>query len=636
MQSLHGKPTPRRARRERGAALILTVIVVMVLTTLGIAMVTFTTTEERTAATFRDSAQVKAVAEGGARLVQEMFRSYRDRTLIPLYSSTATADDTNTPTAWDYWGANEAAVETQLNQIGIWRKARAGASPARYTGASGNLFQPPFGSSWANVFGGTYSATAASDTYDLKFNCRNPSTGALITDWETTCWLHTQLNAFIDNSSSDWNLQTGRITDISFYGPPSVVVDGENEAYGITTVRITAEKRDSWPDGNLLARETVVMVIGDSGPRPSIMGNGDIVLGTNGNRDYCGDGCEQIHANGDVSMSTNVTGGEDPMVTSTGTISGGPAGGEAGSDEVTAPEINPWDITYKPAVTAELEKYYLVAARRLDSAWRDGDASTKGSAARACGNDGLSFCQDYNLEYDTSGIVRAARTTTDTPYMYKWDTALSEWTECSSGTSLAASGACTGGPTFSVTRYADTVIASTTDNADLPFNKGRVARTQFEIQSGQDGATVLVDGKFYKHGNFTSTMTIIAVGSIHLHSNTTWYPAMSSKAMWISGRDVYFHSDCCTPSGFPCPATTSLAANSGIIAAHEQIKGDSNGHLGGIMLAEHRVNHDTTVDDSTNAIHWEQGEHGYLCGEPDWPWALPTKPQIISLTTAAD
>ena len=44
-----------RNPNERGAALIITVVVIMVLTTLALAMTAFTGTEERTAVTYRDS-----------------------------------------------------------------------------------------------------------------------------------------------------------------------------------------------------------------------------------------------------------------------------------------------------------------------------------------------------------------------------------------------------------------------------------------------------------------------------------------------------------------------------------------------------------------------------------------------------
>jgi hypothetical protein len=628
-------PDPRlriRKRRERGAALILTVIVIMVLTTLAFAMVTFTTTEERTASTFRDSLQARATAEAGVRIVQHMFEDFQDRDYVPRYNSTATTAGA----AYDYYMSAEADVETTLNALGIWRSARVGAIPARYTGGNGNMFQPPF-SSWANTFGGTYSA-GGTDNFDLKFNCVNPA-DPTVRIADSACWLQTNINnRFV--TDTDWNLDVGRITDISFYAPPGDAATGKS--YGITTIRVTAEKRTSWPSGQLLARETVIAVIGDATPKPAVFGDGDVNIGDQGTRLLCGDGCQQVHANGNIAVGP-ISGGEDPMVTSSGgSISGGGTSTEVLTNDLMAPEINPYDLTYKPATTAELNKYYLLTSRRLDAIWRDGNAGNN-PGPRACGNLQLSWCQDYNIEFQTDGTAQPARTAVndatndlttraDDPHMYKWNSAANEWTECTLAVSATLS--CVGGPTFAVTRFADGAGGADA-NADLPYNVNRVALTRFEIQTGQDGATVLVDGKLYKQGSFNARMSIIAVGSIHLHSSTTWEPAMSNKSMWISGRDVYFHSNCCA-SRNTCTADALTAQESGIVAAHEQIMGDSNSSSAGIMLAENAVNYDTLVNSATQAINLPQNDHAYMCGEPTWPWTLPTTPVILSMTTAAD
>jgi len=127
--------TRRRLRpaKQKGAALILTVVVVMVLTTLGLAMVGFTTTEERTATSYRDGLQARATAEAGVRLAEEMFRDPTNRGLVPLFS--ATVSDC-AGTAADYCGTSEATTETSLHTKGIWRASRALLTP-RATPATG-------------------------------------------------------------------------------------------------------------------------------------------------------------------------------------------------------------------------------------------------------------------------------------------------------------------------------------------------------------------------------------------------------------------------------------------------------------------------------------------------------------------
>ena len=609
-------------RNDRGAALILTVVVVMVLTTMALTMATFTTSEERTANTYRDSMQTRAVAEAGVRMVQEMFRNPTDRALVPLYNGAAGADSVTDPPAYDYWGANQAQMDTQLNEIGIWRKDRAGAVPNRYTGANNAFFSPPFNGSWASAFGGTYDPVAAADSWDLKFSCRNPANGNFIANYEDECWLQQLNNMLVPDDNV--NLDTGRITDISLYGPP--IANGR--AYGIATVRVTAEKRSGGDTGEVLSRETVEAVIIDLNQKPAVLGNGDIIFKVQAGT-LCGDGCEAIHANGDANVGP-ISGGKDPMVTATGTVTGSATSTKSNTKTITAPEINPWDLTYRPTNSTELGKYYLVAARRLDLVWRDGILNNS-PGPRPCGLNNFSTCQDYNLEYTAANVEKPARTATDVPYMYKWNSLLNEWIECGSGTNLSCS---LGGPTFSVSRAPDVIDNSAGDTADLPFNRNRVPKTVFQLQNAFAGATVLVDGGFYKHGAMTATMTIVAAGSIEVHSSTTWYPAMSNRAMWIAGRDFKAHSNCCAPSN-TCATNLGVPSAAGIIAAHEQIETGSQNALLGLIIAENRVNKDDKVN-SALAINSDNGDHGSLCNLPDWPWTIPVRPGLASMKTAAN
>ena len=607
--------------RERGAALIITVVVVMILTTLALAMATVTVTEERTAATYRDSMQTRMLAEAGVRIVQEMFRTPTDRNLVPLYGVGETAEGAG----WDYFGADEGEIDDELAKIGVWRATRTGATPAKYAGSDNRFFLGTFKDSWEQVFGGSYSQTAANDRYDLKFNCTDPATGTKIANAATKCWLDTKINGLLLDGGTNYNLDTGRITDISFYAPPSAGGD----AYGLATVRVTAEKFDA--DGTVNSRETIEAVIIDTTPKPAVLGNGDIVFKV-GAGVMCGDGCEQIHSNGNAIVGS-ISGGVEPMVTAFGTVTGGGSGAKGGQKKIVTPEINPWDLEYKPKVASELAKYYLLAARPLDGIWTDADPSNN-IPPRRCGVDNLSLCQDYTLEFTPApDNVPKPRTAADLPHMYKWDTAKEGWTLCSNGTALAGGVACPGAPTFSVSRMADLPVDGTGDENDLPYNKNMLPRTEFSIGSAQNGATVLVDGKFRKHGNMDTTMTIVSVGTLTFHSSSTWAPAMSNKVMWITGRDLYTHSNCCAPSN-TCSTNLTQPAYASIIAAHEQIYTHSQNALLGVMIGENRVNRDDTVN-NTVAIDSDKGDHGSICGNPSWPWALPVTPGIASMKSAA-
>ena len=227
--------------RERGAALILTIVVIMALTTLALGMATFTTAEERTANTWRDAMQVRGVATAGVHIVQEMFRN---PTLVPR-------------SGVDY------TDEASLNALGISRSMRSGT---RY---SGN-FQPPFAGSWARVFGGTSNAP------DVRFDCRTAAPGK--------CWLDAKLNALLGQE-----LDTGRITEVKLFAPPIVTM----KTYGIATVRVTAEKSVR---GEVVARETIEAVIVDEASKPVVLGNGEVVFKIYGGT-LSGDGCEVVHSN---------------------------------------------------------------------------------------------------------------------------------------------------------------------------------------------------------------------------------------------------------------------------------------------------------------------------------------------------
>jgi hypothetical protein len=621
-------------RGQRGAALILTLLAVVVLTMIGMAMVAFTTTELRSATMYRDTLQTRALAEGGVRIVQMMFTSPTDRTLVPVFHSGGSSGS-----AWDYYGTDATSIETSLNAIGIYRKDRSPITPARYVGANNGFFRSPFANDWGAMFGGTYNKVAANDKYDLKFNCTNPNTNASV---GTNCWLN-HLNDML--LGGDFSATAGEITDISFYGPPTI----DSVPYAITTVRVTATKYGDAAKTQIISREIVEAVIGDITKKPAVLGNGNVTFQIN----LCGDGCEQIHANGTLLIGGAASGaGEIPIGTSTSTVNGSATAPAGSQPSITPPEINPWDLSYKPTTTAGLQKYYLLAARPLDNHWNNDNPNDNisnlqtGTSGEPCGVDGLALCEDYNLEYDqgaagtpgTARAVKPARSLTTQANMYRWDLVNNEWDFCDNTPPLSCG---SGTPSFSVTPVADLVdndftdAAGKVDNADFPFNKTRVAKYSFEIQSAQVGATVLIDGAFYKHGNLNSTMSVIAVGSIYLHSQTTWAPALTNRVMWLSGRDIKHHSNCCAPSN-TCATNLNYPANAGIIAAHEQYYADSQAAMLGILIAEHRINLDNMVDSNTTAIYNSNGDHGSLCGIPDWPWSLPTRTAIFSLKSVSE
>lgn len=625
----------RSQRRQRGSALILTVVVIMVLSVLGMSMVAFSTTEEKSATVYRDTLQTRALAEAGVRLVLMMFSNPTDRSIVPLYKNTGSAG-----AGWDYYGTTDGNIETSLNAIGISRSQRSPKLPARYTGGGNLFFRGPFSGDWGSAFGGTYAAGGG--VYDLRFNCTSPAVVA-----SNVCWLDKWINTPLLVTASDWNLNSGKITDISFYGPPSI----NGASYGICTVRVTAEKYNGT---ELLARETIEAVIGDRTQRPAVMGNGNVTFTV----DLCGDGCEQIHANGTLAVNDAPAGaGEEPIGTATGAVNGDSSDPGSAAAFIAPPKINPWDLAYKPTTAAGLDKYYLVASRQLDAIWTDNDTTNNisnlqtGTAAEPCGAGLLALCQDYNLEYDrgaagSPGTARApktARTAAMTPYMYKWDAVNNEWDQCDSGTSGLGDNCSSGdAPVFSVSRLDDLDDPDGTDDAspvkvddaDIPFNRTKIPQTQFTLQTTQNGATILVDGKLYAQ-HINTKMSLISVGTLSMHSSNTLGPALQNRVMIISGRDFYCHSNGLAPSN-TCATNLTTPDYAGVIAVHEQYKTHSQHPELGLLIAEHRINLDPMVDDDATAIFNDNGDHGSICGQPDWPWALPTKPIIFSMKSATN
>ena len=93
------------------------------------------------------------------------------------------------------------------------------------------------------------------------------------------------------------------------------------------------------------------------------------------------------------------------------------------------------------------------------------------------------------------------------------------------------------------------------------------------------------------------------------------------------------HSNCCAPSS-TCATNLGLPAYASIIAAHEQIVNDSQHAILGILIGENRVDLDPSVHSSL-AIDSAKGDHGSICGNPSWPWALPVTPGIASMKSSA-
>ncbi|HEX6083085.1 MAG TPA: hypothetical protein VF266_01075 [Thermoanaerobaculia bacterium] len=206
MMKQHTKRMNRKRRRgqhDRGSALLVSLMVMVGLSLLGLSFVAISETENAISVNERNKTQTAAVAEAGARAIVQWFQDPENaekRGLLP---------------------ANDADFKTT-------RKVNA------YTGVyrpSGRLFDTPFGPEEEDMFFGN---EANADI--LIIDERNADSTAFI-------------KTFNDNFF--YNTDGGRVTAIRIYAPPNVggsLIGGfwvAGQRYGVATIAVTAEKRNS-------------------------------------------------------------------------------------------------------------------------------------------------------------------------------------------------------------------------------------------------------------------------------------------------------------------------------------------------------------------------------------------------------
>ncbi len=226
--------TIQRALRsaQRGSALLVTLMVMVGLSMLGLGFVAISETESAISANERNYAQALSVAETGARAVVEMFQD---------------AD----------WAFDLAVLPPNDTAIKTVRKVAAYTGVYKSTPTQ-RLFDSPFKPGQNDRFFGDF------DHADVLIN---DSKGAVATNYLNA------LNTALFGATSDT-----RLTEIRVYAPP--IVDGVLNAdgfwvggsrFGVATVAAVAEKRASWPSGRPLARRTVKIVVGET-PLPGATG----------------------------------------------------------------------------------------------------------------------------------------------------------------------------------------------------------------------------------------------------------------------------------------------------------------------------------------------------------------------------
>lgn len=232
-----------RPSRQRGSALLVTLLVMVGLSLLGLGFVAISETESSISINQRNYAQVHAVAEAGSRVVLEWFQdpAWADaRGLLP---------------------ANTNAIKTARNLT------FAGIAATDFYKPSGLLCDKPFKPKRPDRFFGD------EDHPDVVINATTNAT------------FLANFNAALFNDLTD-----GQVTDIRLYAPPMVGAtlnaNGFFEGgvrYGVATIKITAA-RFKPGSGAVEAQRWVKLVVSEwpfPGPQGPVQSNANISTGGN-------------------------------------------------------------------------------------------------------------------------------------------------------------------------------------------------------------------------------------------------------------------------------------------------------------------------------------------------------------------
>lgn len=265
----------RRTARSRGSALLMSLVIMVGLSLLGLGFVAISETESAIALNERHAAQTQAIAETGARAVVEYFQDPRWARLE------------------NFLPANS---DTLIASGGFKRQRVVGTYTGVYRPGSSSLLllDRPYRPDEFNRFYGD-DATA-----DLEFNRTNAATQ-----------LTNINNALFGGDRLDW----GRIQEIKIYAPPIIggtLTSGYwvgGDRYGYATIKITAEKWSRQSGGTLLSRRVVRIVVGEFPlpvPGGPVQSQASVAFG----------GTADVHW-GDVTSFGNLTSGGASMPNST-------------------------------------------------------------------------------------------------------------------------------------------------------------------------------------------------------------------------------------------------------------------------------------------------------------------------------
>lgn len=219
--------TSIRARsRDGGSALLVSLMVVMGLSMLGLAFVAISETESAISLNQRNSIQVQAIAEAGAKATVEWFQD-------PVWAREEGIVPTNSPAP-----ANMKRTRTITGYTGVYKPL-----------TTQFLFDKPYRPNPMHRFLGN------EETADITINHTIDNTTMV------------NLNTYLFGSDSRIN---GRVSEILIYAPPMIgaTLNAQGfweggERFGTATIKVTAEKWTAETGGSLLSRQAIRVIVGE-------------------------------------------------------------------------------------------------------------------------------------------------------------------------------------------------------------------------------------------------------------------------------------------------------------------------------------------------------------------------------------
>lgn len=262
----------RLLRKDRGSALLVSLMVIVGLSLLGLGFVAISETETAIAKNQQNVLQTQAIAEAGAKMVVEWFQD-------PVWGQTIGAMPGNDP------ATNANLVNTKIPRV-------AGAYSGVYKpNATTRLLDKPYRPAGQDRFYG------------------DENTGDIVINRTTD---QASLDNFNDTllGASAEDKRTGEVTEVRIYAPPIVGgiltpngaatnPDGTSqqfwvggERYGVATIKVTAQQfRDTnltgnnkYASSNVMSMHSVKLVVGELPlpiPAGPIQGNASVSFGGN-------------------------------------------------------------------------------------------------------------------------------------------------------------------------------------------------------------------------------------------------------------------------------------------------------------------------------------------------------------------